>query len=185
MAGSIQVSVQIRTACIQIRTVVLVTAHTEHALAAFDASVCDYVLKPVRRERLARALTRAAENQGEAGTHDSPALRITIGRRERLVRLDGIDCFVASGGYVLARSARLEGFVDASLQDLEERFPAELLRVHRSCIAVRTAIAGIETRSPTDHRLLFRDGLEAVSISRRQVAEVRSFIQSFRGPRKH
>ncbi|AGA32239.1 response regulator receiver protein [Thioalkalivibrio nitratireducens DSM 14787] len=158
--------------------VVLVTAHPEHALEAFDASVRDYVLKPVRSERLARALVRAAEPL-QNGPPEPARLRVTTGRREELVRLDEIDCFVAAGGYVLARSARIEGFVDATLQDLEERYPTELLRVHRSCLAVCSAIAGIETRSSADHRLLFQDGLEAVPISRRQLAEVRSFMEPF------
>ena len=158
--------------------VVLVTAHAQHALAAFDASVCDYVLKPVRRERLTRALDRAMEQQKSGDASVYPALRLSIGRREHLARLDEIDCFVADAGYVLARSARLEGFVDTPLQDIEQRYGAALLRVHRSCLAVKGAIAGLETRSSTDHRLLFRDGLESVPISRRQLAEVRDFLRT-------
>jgi two-component system, LytTR family, response regulator AlgR len=153
--------------------VVLVTAHAEHALAAFDASVTDYVLKPVRQERLARALKRVREVR--VGTYDQAELvRVTIGRKEHLVPLNQIDCFVAEDGYVMARSARLNGFVTMRLQELEEHFGEALLRVHRSCLAVRAAVAGIETRSATDHQLLFQDGLEGVEISRRQLRAVRS-----------
>jgi two-component system, LytTR family, sensor histidine kinase AlgZ len=86
--------------------VVLVTAHAEHAVAAFDADVRDYVLKPVRRERLERALGRL----GGARSKEVPRIRVKIGRREQLVPLDEIDCFVAEDSYVIARSARIEGF---------------------------------------------------------------------------
>ena len=158
--------------------VVLVTAHSEHALAAFDASVRDYVLKPARRERLARALDRAMEQQSSDDVSMCPTLRLSIGRREHLARLDEIDCFVANAGYVLARSAKFEGFVDISLQALEQRYGIALIRIHRSCLAVRSAIAGLETRSGTDHRLLFRDGLASVPISRRQLPQVRDFLQT-------
>uniref|UniRef100_UPI0035666D1F LytR/AlgR family response regulator transcription factor n=1 Tax=Thioalkalivibrio sp. TaxID=2093813 RepID=UPI0035666D1F len=61
--------------------VVLVTAHAEHAVAAFDADVRDYVLKPVRRERLERALGRLRG----ARTKEVPRIRVKIGRREQLV----------------------------------------------------------------------------------------------------
>jgi len=153
---------------------VMVTAHAEHALEAFDVPVCDYLLKPVRRERLARALDRVAAALDAAATSLAETrIRIQVGRREHFVPLAQIDCFVAEEGYVLARSARLEGFVDSRLAELETRLGPALVRVHRSCLAVRSAIAGIETRSPNEHRLLFRDGLDPVPISRRQLPEVR------------
>ncbi|AHE97289.1 LytR/AlgR family response regulator transcription factor [Thioalkalivibrio paradoxus] len=156
--------------------VVLVTAHAEHAVRAFDVAVSDYVLKPVRRERLQRALERATERRNvDAGRN--PLLRLTIGRLERLVRLDEIDYFAAEQGYVIARSASLEGFVDLRLHELEERFQSQLLRIHRSCLAVKNAIAGIEHRSSADHRLLFHDGLEPVPISRRKLRKVRNQLR--------
>jgi hypothetical protein len=93
------------------------------------------------------------------------------------VRLDEIDCFVAEEGYVIARANRLEGFVEARLNELESRFGSTLIRVHRSCLAVKSSIAGIETRSAAEHRLLFRDSLEPVPISRRQLGEVRDYLR--------
>jgi two-component system, LytTR family, response regulator AlgR len=152
--------------------VVLVTAHAEHAVAAFDADVRDYVLKPVRRERLERALGRLRE----ARTKEVPRIRVKIGRREQLVPLDEIDCFVAEDGYVMARSARVEGFVDASLRELEERLGDAVLRVHRGCLVVKSAVRGLERRCG-HNRLLFRDNLEPVPVSRRQMAILRPVLQ--------
>ena len=154
--------------------VVLVTAHAGHAVAAFDADVRDYVLKPVRRERLERALGRLqTPNESEA-----PRVRVKIGRREHLVALDELDCFMAEDGYVMARSAAIEGFVDSSLQELELRLGDAVLRVHRSCLVVKTAVTGVETRRSGDHWLLFCDGLESVPVSRRHKSSIRAFLRS-------
>jgi two-component system, LytTR family, response regulator AlgR len=156
--------------------VVFVTAHAEHALAAFDVAVRDYMLKPVRRERLKKTLDRIAE--GATGiTPVIPPVRVTIGRKELLVCLDQVDCFVAEDGYVMARSAALEGFVDARLYELEDRFGDLLLRVHRSCLAVKSAVVGMEAHSANDHRLLFLDGLAPAPISRREIDSVRAFLR--------
>ena len=153
--------------------VVLVTAHAEHAAAAFDADVRDYVLKPVRRERLERALGRL----GVARAKEAPRIRVKIGRREQLMPLDEIDCFVAEDGYVMARSARLEGFVDASLQELEQRLGDAVLRVHRGCLVVKGAVGGVETRGGGGCWVVFRDGLGGVGVSRRQAPVLRSFVR--------
>jgi two-component system, LytTR family, response regulator AlgR len=156
--------------------VVLVTAHSEHALAAFDAAVKDYLLKPVRRERLAKALERVAESC-LAHRLTVPKIRVTVGRKEQLVSLDEITCFVAEDGYVVAKSARIDGFVDMRLHELEERFGDKLIRVHRSCLVLKSAIAGIESPSRAEHRIVFRDGTAPVFISRRHYATLRAFLR--------
>jgi two-component system, LytTR family, response regulator AlgR len=157
--------------------VVMVTAYPDHALAAFDAAVRDYVLKPVRKERLAEALGRIQATPQLEGASNPPQIRLTIGRREQLVGLDEINCFVADQGYVIALSAKLAGFVGNTLHALQEAYPDHLLRVHRSVLAVKPSIAGFEARSATDHRLLFRDGLEPVAISRRHLSTVKAFLR--------
>jgi two-component system, LytTR family, response regulator AlgR len=149
--------------------VVLVTAHAEHAVAAFDAEVRDYLLKPVRRERVERALGRL----GGARSKEVPRIRVKIGRREQLVRLDELDCFLADDGYVIARSARIEGFVDQPLQELERMLPDDLIRVHRGCLVVKSALAGVERRPSGEHWISFRDGLKPIAASRRRVRELR------------
>jgi two-component system, LytTR family, response regulator AlgR len=156
--------------------VVLVTAHAEHAIAAFDADVCDYVLKPVRRERLGRALARVHAKALKV----VPQIPLKIGRRKQRVQLDELDCFIAEDGYILARSATIEGFVDLSLQELEAQFGDAVLLVRRGCLAVRAAVVGVETVRDGEHRLLFRDGLPGIVISRRQFPALR---QMFAEPR--
>ena len=154
--------------------VVLVTAHAEHAVAAFDVDVRDYLLKPVRRERVERALGRLHMPKSH---EEAPRVRVKIGRREQLVPLNEIDCFVAEDGCVIAKSAKLQGFVDFSLQALENRLGAAVLRVHRSRLVVKTALTGLETRENGEHWLQFRDGLDSVPVSRRQTSLLRAFLR--------
>lgn len=151
--------------------VVLVTAHAAHAISAYEHGVLDYLLKPVRPERLARALSRVE------GRRPSPSLRLNMGRRNRLVSLNDIDCLVSEEGYVFARSKSVEGFVDGPLSELETRLGPYLLRIHRACLVVKSAIAGIEVRAGNDHRILFRDGLEPAPISRRRLQAVQYFLR--------
>ena len=157
--------------------VILVTAYDAFSLEAFEAGVRDYVLKPVRAERLARALERAAQISQATRATDPPAVRLSVGRREERVALERIDYFAAEDGYVLARAAEIEGFVDARLHELEERFADFVLCVRRGCLAVKSSIKGLESHGPADHRLLFHDGLEPVAVSRRQLPKVRAFVR--------
>ena len=159
-------------------TVILVTAHDRFPLEAFEAGVRDYVLKPVRRERLEQALQRAVQQKQGAGDPCPREVHITVGRREERVPLERVDIFIAEGGYVMARSARLAGFVDARLRDLEDLYGPALLRVHRGCLAVKASIKGIENLGPTDNRLLFHDDLDPMPISRRQLPRVREYLRN-------
>lgn len=159
--------------------IILVTAHDRFPLQAFEAGVRDYVLKPVRRERLQQALERAAmQHPATEETASGEVVRLSMGRREERVPLERIDVFVAEGGYVMARSSQREGFVDTRLRDLEDRLGPYLLRVHRSCLAVKASVKGLETRGPTDHRLVFHDDLEPIAVSRRQLPHVRKFLRT-------
>ncbi len=157
--------------------VILVTAHDDFSLQAFEAGVRDYVLKPVRRERLARALQRALPLARVRDEAAAQGVRLNIGRREERVPLARIDYFMAEDGYVVARAARLEGFVNARLHELEDSFGDAVLRIHRRCLAVRESIKGIETLRAGDHRVLFHDDFRPVPISRRQLPRVREFLR--------
>lgn len=152
--------------------VVLVTAHPEHALSAFDMSVRDYILKPVRKERIERALARLRPR-----TNTAPKLLIQMGRREELVSLDDIDCFVTEDGYVMARSSRFEGFVSLTLSEIENQLGPAVIRIHRNCVVVCSAVRAMVTRAKGIHELVFEDGLRGVTVSRRQLPQVKEFFR--------
>lgn len=115
--------------------IVVVSAHSERAIDAFDHAVVDFVTKPVSQARLVQALQRALEPPRASGLQllVRTAGRIELVAASAIVRLSGADDYVeislASGQQLLH---------DARLDELERLLPGNFLRVHR-CHIVNTA----------------------------------------------
>ena len=135
--------------------VVFVTAHDEHALRAFEAATIDYLLKPVRRERLERTLDRLECRRGDPAASVQAVLeklarpyqssrapvyadRISLDlgqQRTQLVEVAKISHFLAQGKGTLAVTASGSHLVDRALGELEQRLdPRQFVRIHRSAI---------------------------------------------------
>jgi two-component system LytT family response regulator len=143
--------------------VVFVTAHADAAVRAFDARATDFLVKPVRVERLLESITRAAEAVAArmpsqsvfddevraelarlvrdlAGGASGPAVplahfAVTVGRRTRFVRLEEVDWFEADGNYVRLHVGREQHLVRMTMQKLEHSLDTQrFVRVHRSYI---------------------------------------------------
>lgn len=150
--------------------VVFVTAHAEHALAAFDVQALDYLTKPVRRARLQQALARVAalrpawvptEPGGDGGDTPAPGVVpsgatadaapvIVVHERGELLRVPVAEVLYlkAELKYVTLRTAARSYLLDDSLADLEERLSGHLLRVHRNALVVPRAVRALERRRP-------------------------------------
>lgn len=164
--------------------VVFVTAHAEHAVAAFELEALDYLTKPVRIERLQAALqkvarVRAAREQ-EQGTATGESLLIADRGRTERVPLAEVIYLKAELKYVTLRTAAKSYILDGSLSDLEERFAHHFLRVHRNALVARHAIRALEKHYDAEEGegwALRLDGIEeAVAVSRRQLGAVREAI---------
>jgi len=171
--------------------VVFVTAYDKYAVEAFEVAALDYVLKPIRRERLAETVRRVvAEVRGGRGAQaesleaalDSPELvkraailkRLPVRyRREiKLLDLEQVPLIFSRDRLVLARSEGHEYLVDYTLQDLEARLPeGQFVRAHRAALVNLDAI---ESYGGEDGVLVLRlkDGTR-VEASERRAAEVR------------
>ena len=79
--------------------VVFVTADDSGAIRAFDLEAVDYVLKPVRAERLSRALGRALASSAGGDQPDDETIPVTVGSTTRLVRRAEIRWVQGDGGY--------------------------------------------------------------------------------------
>jgi two-component system response regulator AlgR len=138
----------------QAPSVIFVTAHEDFAVEAFDLDAIDYVLKPVGRDRLERAVARVlarrgAAKDGDAGggwlrefwvPHRSELLRIDVNQVERIdAERDYVRLHVAQGNgegrsYLLLQTiAGLEAKLD----------PEQFIRIHRSTILRRDGIKGL------------------------------------------
>lgn len=133
--------------------VIFVTAYEEHALSAFEVHAIDYLLKPVRRDRLLEALRRArrlapGEPRLDAAAAALGATRSHLTVRDRgrvlLVPVHEILYLRAEQKYVTIRTAARELLTEESLTALESEFGARFVRVHRNALVARAAIAGFE-----------------------------------------
>ncbi|MDP1691606.1 MAG: LytTR family DNA-binding domain-containing protein [Burkholderiaceae bacterium] len=136
--------------------VVFVTAHTEHALAAFDLDAADYLTKPVKRERLAAALERAARRVPAApgsGAAAQDQAVLVVSERGRVARIPLAEVLYlkAELKYVTLRTAGRTWVLDDSLTELEQRLGERFLRLHRNALVARDAVRLLERRRMAEH----------------------------------
>jgi two-component system response regulator AlgR len=165
--------------------VIFVSAHGEHALAAFDLEAVDYLTKPVRRERLLAALQRVAQRRRPA-TEPAPLQGpvLVVSDRGRVLRLPLAEVLVlkAELKYVTLRTAAHEYVLDEPLSELEQRLAAlggAYIRIHRNALVARHAVRELELRAGEEGegwavRVAPLD--EWLAVSRRQVAAVRAAL---------
>ncbi|MCJ1706186.1 LytTR family DNA-binding domain-containing protein [Microbacterium sp. VKM Ac-2923] len=124
--------------------VVFVTADDSGAVRAFDLEAVDYVLKPVRAERLYRALGRALAVEAGADAADDETIPVTVGTSTRLVRRADVRWVQANGDYSRLYTASSDHLVRVPLSDLADRWAdAGFVRVHRSYLVHRDAVTEV------------------------------------------
>lgn len=165
-------------------SVVFVTAHAEHALAAFELEAVDYLTKPVRLERLQQALQKAQRLRGADGEATGPGESLIIqerGRSERVALADVIY-LKAELKYITVRTAEKEHIFDGALSDLEQKFAHLFVRVHRNALVARRRVRAVEKHNdPVEGEgwTVRLDGVdERLAVSRRQLAAVREALVS-------
>jgi two-component system response regulator AlgR len=160
--------------------VVFVTAYDEHALAAFEANAIDYLLKPVRPERLARALDKARALSVE----QQSALRaggayLNASQRGGTLRIpvDQVIFLRADSKYVEVRHPGGLALTEESLKTIEDRLPEAFLRVHRNALVAAARVRGMR-KDPAGQILLLLDGCdEQIEVSRRHAPAVRRLVR--------
>ncbi len=166
--------------------IVFVTAHAEHAVQAFEIEAVDYLTKPVRLERLQHALQKverlAQSRQGHGPDLTEEFLVIQERGRTERVPLAEVLYFKAELKYITVRTAAKSYILDGSLSELEEKYPAQFMRIHRNALVSRRAVRALEKHYDAEEgegwavRLHGID--EVLSVSRRQLSAVRETIAS-------
>jgi two-component system, LytTR family, response regulator AlgR len=163
---------------------VFTTAYHEHAIAAFEVHAIDYLVKPVRVQRLLAALQKVPRLRplSDARLDRLPSaarrfLSVTERSRVVLVPIEEVIYLKAELKYITIRTAEREFLLEESLTKLEDEFGARFVRVHRNCLVARDAIRGFERQVSAEGdahwEVLLRGVPEALPVSRRQQFIVR------------
>ena len=167
--------------------VIFTTAHSEHALSAFETSACAYLLKPVRKEKLAEALARARRpsraqlaNLSSLMGEPQPGARVTISAstREGVVRIPVADVvyFLADQKYTLVHHLTGETLIEESLNSLEESLGAAFMRVHRAVLVQTRFIERLERGPGLSLTLRMRHATQPLPVGRRRIADLRRLL---------
>jgi two-component system response regulator AlgR len=167
--------------------IIFCTAYEDHALEAFEANAVDYLVKPVRGDRLRAAVAKARRWNGE----DARRLGSAPGTRSRrthlcarvrgslvLVPVGEIRYLLAEDKYVVVHHARGEVLVEESLKALEDEFGDDFVRIHRNCLVARARLAGLVRAA--DGRVLANVEGDAASleVSRRNLPALRKLVRT-------
>lgn len=151
--------------------VVFVSAHPHFAVEAYAADVVDFVLKPVRRPRLADAVDRVKRSRLDPDSGD----RLLVPERGtvHLVPIRDIEWVQADGYYLWLHTAARAWMLRERMHRIECRLSnAGFLRVHRSALVRRTAIVTLDTAG-ADPTVVLQSGAR-VRVARDRLAEVRT-----------
>jgi two-component system response regulator AlgR len=167
--------------------VIFCTAYDQHALAAFEAAAVDYLVKPVRLERLAEALERARRqrsaapapplpetvHQGRRRSHLSARLRGSL----RLIPIDEIRYLQAEEKYVVVHHSRGEDLIEESLKSLESEFADRFIRIHRNCLVASEEFAELRRDADGQVHAVLRSGGNPLEVSRRCLPVLRERLK--------
>ena len=165
--------------------VVFCTAYDEHALAAFEAAAVDYLVKPVRLERLADAIERARRQRagsqvapsmpvpGRSRSHLSARLRGSL----RLIPIEDVHYLQAEEKYVVVHHARGEDLIEESLKSLEAEFASLFLRIHRNCLVASDEFLELRRAGDGSVQAVLRHGKQPLEVSRRCVPALREKLK--------
>jgi DNA-binding LytR/AlgR family response regulator len=154
-------------------SIVFVTAHDAHAVEAFELNALDYLLKPVRQERVAEAVRRIVETRDPRSQADE-MIPVELAGVIRFIRRRDVQYAEAQGDYVRLHTADGSHLLRTPLGALEERWAsAGFVRIHRSLLV---AVAQITEVRFEHGRGSVRVGDAVLQVSRRHTAQLRDML---------
>jgi two-component system response regulator AlgR len=159
--------------------IIFITAHDEHAMEAFEAEAVGYLLKPVRKEKLAAATARAQRltpRQLGSVAAAAPRTHLPVRQRDgiRLLRLEDVICLLAEQKYTTVRHLGGDDLIEDSLRSLEAELGDRFVRIHRSALVNRAFIEAVERDAEGRHLIRLRGIGEPMQVSRRLVTELKT-----------
>lgn len=164
--------------------VVFTTAYDEYALQAFDANAIDYLLKPIRKERLQEALNKAkrltqAQHTAIAQASEKQPQHISarVQGGLRLININDIYYFHAEHKYVTVYHREGQVLIEEALKSLEEKLSDSFIRVHRNALVAIEQLKGLERNNSGHFKLILKDVDSKLDVSRRHLPMVRKLMK--------
>lgn len=152
------------------------TAYDAHALSAYELRAADYLLKPVRIERLREALARAQALR----TREQAASRETLVARVRgaplKIPLEDVVYLTADEKYVAVHRIGETLLIEESLKSIEAAFPDRFVRIHRNCLVPAARLLGLQRDAHGEMHAMIAGTDETPEVSRRNLAAVRKML---------
>jgi len=156
--------------------VIFTTAYDEYAVRAFEVNALDYLLKPIRPERLAAALGKLREVRAAQKRPARERVFLRDGERCWIVAVADIVLFEAEENYTRAFFGTERPLIRTSLQALESRLdPEQFFRASRRHLVNLRQIEGIDEDVDDSYTVRLRGGLR-VAVSRRQSRKLRETL---------
>jgi two-component system response regulator AlgR len=157
--------------------VIFCTAYQNQALEAFEAEAVDYLVKPVRSERLAQALEKARRFIGDREDEAPNAfLKSTVGGKVLLTPVQRVICLLAEDKYTTVVHEKGRTVIDDSLTELESRYGDEFFRIHRNALISTRHLRGLERGDNGTVVAVLSGADDRPEVSRRNVAALRKLL---------
>lgn len=158
---------------------IFITAHPQHALAAYRAHPVDYLLKPVGLSKLTLALIKASSlNMAQIEKQNKLNL-ITYQKGQQLCTMEVADVLYFASDQKYTRMVFESGsaLIDSSLTQLEKDFPGKLLRIHRSKLINIDKLESLYTSENGTHYVKLLGLSHKLEVSRRAFSQVKIAMQ--------
>jgi two-component system response regulator AlgR len=159
--------------------VIFTTAFDQYAVEAFETHAVGYLMKPVRPEQLAAALTRAGRltraQLQKLAAGEARRSHIAARRREglRLIPLEEVQYFLADQKYTTVCHVNGEDLIEDSLRLLESEFGQAFVRIHRNTLVAVRYLERIERNAEGQYFMHLRGCATPLPVSRRMAGELK------------
>lgn len=167
--------------------IIFCTAYDEYAISAFKVQATDYLLKPVRKEALEKALRQASklnkvqlnDSQPSINSREStPSLVAKTWKGSELIDLTHIYYFMADQKYVTVHHQNGETVIDNTLKELEAGYAPRFLRTHRNSLVNTDYIEALIRDNAGHYHVRLKNNVGEIPVSRRHTSDVKAWLES-------
>lgn len=156
---------------------VFCTAYEAHALSAYELRAADYLLKPVRIERLREALARAGALRQRERAQPRETLIARVRGAPLRIPLEDVSYLTADEKYVAVHRNGETLLIEDSLKAIEAAFPQRFLRIHRNCLVPAARLIGLRRDGSGEMHVLIAGTSDTPEVSRRNLPALRKWLR--------